>query len=58
MLVTPEGIVTLVNPLQLSKAKNPMLVTGFESMVVGMLFNAPVGFVTYPVIEMDVPVSV
>jgi len=57
MLVTPYGIVKLVSPPQDLNAESPIVVTGFPVIAEGMS-NAPVGFVTYPVIVIDVPVSV
>jgi len=57
MLVTLEGIVTLVSPLQLENAFSPMLVTGFP-LIVDRITKAPVGLVTYPVIVIDFPLVV
>jgi hypothetical protein len=56
MLVTPEGIVMLVNPLQPEKAPSPMLVTGFPLNMDGMT-KLPVAEVWQSVISTYVPRS-
>jgi len=52
MLVTLEGIVTLVSPLRPENVRSPMLVTGFPLMVAG-ISKTPTGWVTHPVIVIE-----
>jgi hypothetical protein len=57
MEVTPAGMVTLVSLVQLSNAPSPMEVTGLLMMVEGIT-TAPVAVVGYPVMVIEVPLSV
>ena len=50
MLVTLSGIVMLVSPVQLEKASEPMLVTGFELYSDGIISSLSV--------QVPIPVTV
>ena len=59
MLVTPEGIVTLVRPLHNLKAESPIAVTGFPLMLAGIVIELGLGGnETSPVTVIVVPLSV